>query len=189
MNFHKVPSRGEILLPQIGQGLQAVATAHTKCRESNPSHQHKYNQNHQDQSQPAAGEVAPASAMVPGGQCTQQKQNQNDEHNDAKHFNSPGKYGRPNLALVTTCISPAEGSAEIQTAWAGSFSTRSTISAAPGRINMKSVHSSKVSRGFAEGTVQVFPSALSAVFRIVPGIGARFADFRKFDTYGIPLGL
>ena len=50
---------------------------------------HADEQNYDNQSQPAARAIAPASAVRPGGQRAQKHQNQNHNQNGAKHLSSP----------------------------------------------------------------------------------------------------
>jgi hypothetical protein len=53
------------------------------------SQEQQDDQDYDNQSEPAAREIAPASAVRPGGQRTQKEQNQNHNQNGANHFSSP----------------------------------------------------------------------------------------------------
>src|ERR1043165_9210077 len=62
---------------------------------SDPAHQRKNNDDEQDEAEAAAGVVAPAGAVRPSRQRTDQKQNQNDDENRT-HGCDPSLVTSPN---------------------------------------------------------------------------------------------
>jgi hypothetical protein len=50
-----------------------------RVRLLNPAHENQYEQDQDDEAQPAAWRIPPASAMWPCGQCTQEKQDKYDQ--------------------------------------------------------------------------------------------------------------
>lgn len=66
-------------------GMEQASQRQRMYNKSNPTEEDEDEQNDEDEAEDAAGRVAPASAVRPGGNSAEDEQNEHDQQNGSEH--------------------------------------------------------------------------------------------------------